>query len=135
MLYTNSLKEKFFQPQFVLLISIIAASLYSLYATIRFSGDKLFNQYYYVVPIIIPFTIFLLYRAEGFGQRKWIQWLIDSAVVITAMWRVIGAVCFGTYAFFNVLYFYGQFVFRRNRNGNCDDRGTLLKIICLERLD
>jgi hypothetical protein len=83
-------KTFLFHPLLILLISIIAASLYFVYATLRFSGDKLLTQYYYVVPIVIPFTIFVFNRVERFRQRKFIQHLIDSAVVLTAMWRVIG---------------------------------------------
>jgi hypothetical protein len=94
MLFTISAKEKIFQPPFVLLISIAAAFLYFLYAGLRFSGDKLFNQYYYVMPIIAVFVIFLLDRAERFRLRRSLQWLIDAAVVLTAMWRVIGDVPF-----------------------------------------
>jgi cadmium resistance protein CadD (predicted permease) len=85
-------KTFLFHPLFILLISIIAASLYFVYATLRFSGDKLLNQYYYVIPIVIPFTIFLFNRVERLHQRRLVQWLIDSAVVLTAMWRVIGDV-------------------------------------------
>ena len=117
MLFTNSLKEKIFRPQIILLISIIVAALYILYAALKFSGDKLFNQYYYVVPIIFPFTIFLIYRAEGLQQRKWGQWLIDSAVIITAMWRVIGDVpyvsghtLFLTYCIFTVNSLFGRII-------------------------
>jgi len=85
-------KEKFFRPAIVVSISMIAAGLYFLYATLRFSGEKLFNQYYYVVPIVVPFTIFLFDRAARFKSRKPVQWLLDAMVVVTAMWRVIGDV-------------------------------------------
>ncbi len=82
----------FFHPLFILLTSLIAASLYFVYATLRFSGDKLLTQYYYVVPIIVPFIIFIFHRLEIFQQRNFIQHLTDSAVVLTALWRVIGDV-------------------------------------------
>jgi hypothetical protein len=92
MQFTDLAKLKIYQPLSILLISITAASVYFLYATWRFSDDKIFNQYYYVVPIVVPFTIFLLDRAERIHRRKLAQMLIDSAVVIMAMWRVIGDV-------------------------------------------
>lgn len=85
-------KEKLFRPRNIVLISIAAALLYSIYATLRFSGDKLLNQYYYVVPIVVPFVIFLFNRLEIFRQSKMPRLIIDAIVVITAMWRVIGDV-------------------------------------------
>jgi len=90
MLFTTSIKEKLFHPLSILLVSLTAALIYSIYATLRFSGDKLLNQYYYVVPIVVPFVIFLLKRAENFRQKTLIQLIIDATVVLTAMWRVIG---------------------------------------------
>lgn len=88
------LSQLIFQSKFVLLISLTAVSLYAFYATLRFSGDKLYNQYYYVMPIIAPFVIFLIERLERFGQIAIIPRLIDALIVITAMWRVIGDVPF-----------------------------------------
>ena len=76
----------------MLVISLVGALLYALYATWQFTGDKLFNQYYYVVPIVVPFIAFLFDRAARFHQRKSLQLLVDALVVITAMWRVIGDV-------------------------------------------
>ena len=72
----------------------MAAGLYALYATLRFSGDKLSGQYLYVVPIIIPFVSFLFERAERIRQSNLIQLAIDALVVGTAIWRVIGNVPF-----------------------------------------
>lgn len=92
MLFTTAIKEKLIHPFGIGLISLILALVYSIYATFRFSGDKLLNQYYYVVPIVVPFVIFLLNRAANFRQRKFTQWIIDLLVILTAMWRVIGDV-------------------------------------------
>lgn len=92
MFSTISIKEKLFQPLSILLISLTSALIYSIYATLRFSGDKLLNQYYYVVPIVISFVIFLLNRFENFRQKTLTQWIVDFMVVLTAMWRVIGDV-------------------------------------------
>lgn len=94
MLFMDSMKEKLFHPISIVLISLTSALIYSFYATLRFSGDKLSNQYYYVVPIVVPFIIFLLNRVEKFRQRTLAQWIIDLAVVLTAMWRVIGDIPF-----------------------------------------
>jgi len=90
--FTAPAKEKIFRPPGNLIISLAAALIYSVYATFRFAGDKLLNQYYYVVPIVVPLTIFLLERAEKFRRAALRQRIIDFAVVLTALWRVIGDV-------------------------------------------
>ena len=87
-----SIQSLIFQPIFVLLVSVLAALFYALFATLKFSGDKLINQYYYVTPIVIPFVIFLIERAKNFQQESTITKLIDAIVIVTAMWRVIGDV-------------------------------------------
>lgn len=79
-------------PLFALSLSLAGASLYAIYATIRFSGDKLSNQYYYVVPIIVPFVAFILERLSGVRQTTVRRTLVDALVVATAMWRVVGDV-------------------------------------------
>jgi hypothetical protein len=115
MLFTNSAKVKFFHPFVILLIAFSAAILYSIYAALRFSGDKLLNQYFYVAPIVIPFVIFLLDRTQKFRQRTLIQWNIDFSVTLTAMWRVIGDVpyvsghtLFLTYCIFSINFTIGK---------------------------
>lgn len=87
-----SLKSLAFHPLVVLFFSLLGASLYAFYATLRFSGDKLSGLYFYVVPIVIPFVAFLFDRAERFSQSNLIQFAVDALVVGTAMWRVIGNV-------------------------------------------
>jgi hypothetical protein len=89
-----SLRSINFHPLTVLFFSLIGASLYAFYATLRFSGDKLSGIYFYVVPIVIPFVAFLFDRAERFRQSNLIQLTVDILVVGTAMWRVIGNVPF-----------------------------------------
>jgi hypothetical protein len=81
------------RPLLTIFISLAGAALYVIYATLRFSGHKLTNQYYYVVPIIIPFISFLLDRAERLHREKMAApFVIDILIVVTAMWRVIGNV-------------------------------------------
>jgi hypothetical protein len=87
-----SLKSILFHPLCVLLFSLVGASLYALYATLRFTDDKLFGVYLYVVPIVIPFVAFLFDRAERYRQSNLIQYTVDAIVVGTAMLRVIGDV-------------------------------------------
>jgi hypothetical protein len=81
-----------FHPLPTLALSLAGAALYAGYATLRFSGDKLSNQYLYVVPIVAPFVAFLCDRAARFHQSSVIQLVIDVLVVGTAMWRVFGNV-------------------------------------------
>jgi uncharacterized membrane protein len=78
----------------VLLLSLLGAALYVAYAMVRFQGDKSSLQFYYVVPIIIPFAAFLLDRAERFWQLNLIQFAFDAVVVGTAIGRVVANVPF-----------------------------------------
>jgi hypothetical protein len=87
-------KSLIYRPLPVLLVSLAGAALYVLYATLRFSGDKLSGQYIYVVPIVFPFVAFLFDRAERFGQTSIIRLTLDVLVVGMAMWRVVGNVPF-----------------------------------------
>ena len=52
------------------------------------------NQYYYVVPIVIPFVAFIIDRLSALRQSTAMQSLSDALVVIVAMWRVIGDVLY-----------------------------------------
>lgn len=81
-----------FHPPIVLTIALFEAGAYAMWATLRFSGDKLSNQYLYVVPIVIPFVAFLFDRAEEFRHSTRLRIIIDALVVVTAMWRVFGNV-------------------------------------------
>lgn len=81
-----------FHPAAVITCSILGACLYALYAALRFPGDRLPNQYLYVVPIVVPFIAFIFDRAERFSESTHTRVIIDALVVGTAMWRVIGNV-------------------------------------------
>ncbi|MFL6209815.1 MAG: hypothetical protein ACJ74W_13245 [Pyrinomonadaceae bacterium] len=87
-----SIRPLTFHPLLTLALSLAGASLYAIYATLHFSGDKLANQYLYVVPIVVPFVAFLCDRAARFRQLTAVQLAIDALVVGTAMWRVFGNV-------------------------------------------
>ena len=110
-----SIQSFIFQPIFVFLVSVLAALFYALFATLKFSGDKLINQYYYVTPIVIPFVVFLIERAKNFRLESNITKLIDSIIIVTAMWRVIadvpyisGHALFLTYAILSGYSYLGQ---------------------------
>jgi len=81
-----------FHPLIVILVSLSGAFLYALWATWRFSGDKLANQYLYVVPIVVPFLAFLIGRVRCIPETNKIGFALDLLVVGTAMMRVIGDV-------------------------------------------
>ncbi len=81
-----------FHPVIVLGISLGAAALYALYATLRFPGDGLWGQYFYVTPIVVPFVAFLFERAARRDRVAALQLILDGLVVGTAMWRALGHV-------------------------------------------
>jgi hypothetical protein len=85
-------RNSIFRPLSVLTFALAGASLYLLSAALRFSGQKLSNEYLYVVPVVIPFVAFLFDRAERFQQTSAAQSMVDVLVVGTAMWRAIGHV-------------------------------------------
>lgn len=76
----------------LLALALTGAALYAVYAAWRFAGEKLTNQYLYVVPIVAPFVAFLCDRANRRRQATVLQLTLDLLVVGTAMWRVIGNV-------------------------------------------
>ncbi|MFN2511082.1 MAG: hypothetical protein ABR568_06505 [Pyrinomonadaceae bacterium] len=90
-----------FHPLFVLIVALIGASIYGIYATLRFPGDTLPSHLHYVVPIIVPFVAFLFDRAERFRECSIIQFVVDALTIGAAMGRVTGHVplCQGTHYF------------------------------------
>lgn len=73
-------------------LSLTGAALYALYATLRFPGDSLWGQYFYVTPIVVPFAAFLFDRAARRRKVNAFQLIADALVVATAMWRALGHV-------------------------------------------
>jgi hypothetical protein len=83
-----------FRPLVVLVLSIGSALLYAVWITWRFGGQKLEDQYLYVVPIVVPFVSFLLDRFKRIRNWSFVGLTIDFLVVGTSMMRVIGDVPF-----------------------------------------
>jgi len=81
-----------FHPMIVLFFSLLGAFLYAAYVTLRFPDSKHSHQYFYVVPIVIPFVAFLFDRAERFRYSNLIQFSIDAVVTGTTIWRAVGHV-------------------------------------------
>ena len=91
--YDSVLPRSFvFHPLVVLFLSLFFAGLYAVYATLHFRKETLAGHYVYVVPIVIPFIAFLLDRAETVRRSNIFQISLDSLVLGTAMWRVVGHV-------------------------------------------
>lgn len=78
-----------FRPLVVLIFSLSGALVYALWASRRFSGAGLSNQYVYVVPIVVPFIAFLFDRLAEIRDGRHLCFLIDALVVGTAMMRVV----------------------------------------------
>jgi hypothetical protein len=89
---TASQRPFIFHPLIVLGLSLTGAALYALYATLRFPGDSLWGQYFYVTPIVVPFAAFLFDRAARRRKVNAFQLIADALVVATAMWRALGHV-------------------------------------------
>ena len=81
-----------FHPLVALLFSLIGASVYAFYASLRVSRDQLPSHLFYMVPIVIPFVAFLFDRAETYRKSRIVQFVVDALVIGTAMGRVIGNV-------------------------------------------
>ncbi len=84
--------EKLNRPIFVGVFAWLIAALYAVFSLVKFSGDKLFNQFYYVIPIIFPFVFFLSGRFLKYKEPDFWVKSVDFLVVLTAMWRVFGDV-------------------------------------------
>src|SRR5690349_20831049 len=87
-----------FRPWFSLFISLSGAGAFACYLLrspdVRAHLFELSGPFMYVVPIVVPFVAYLLDRGERWSERNKRQKLIDSIVVLIAMWRVIGNVPF-----------------------------------------
>ena len=67
---------------------------YVIWMRWRFPGGDLSHNFLYVLPIIVPFVAFVFDRAKHFPHARLIELAVDSAVVITAIMRMMGDVPF-----------------------------------------
>lgn len=81
-----------FHPISVALLSLAGAALYVAAATLRYSPEKLYYQYLYVAPVIIPFVAFLFDRAERFRSWTGAQCMVDAFVIGLSVYRAVGHV-------------------------------------------
>ena len=79
---------------FVLLGAALVIMTYIAWMRWRHPGGDLSNNFFYVLPIIVPFVAFVFDRLEQRRAASLIELMIDCAVVGTAMMRVIGDVPF-----------------------------------------
>src|SRR5689334_22048200 len=83
-----------FRFLFILLGAALVILTYIAWMRWRHPGDDLSNNFFYVLPIIVPFVAFVF---DCVGRRRatsLLELMIDCAVVGTAMMRVIGDVPF-----------------------------------------
>ena len=89
---TSHDRHVIFQPTVVLVISLAAAALLSLYllrySILSASSFTFPPSFFYVVPIVVPFVAFLLDRAEHIRETTLVQVLIDVAIIGLAMARI-----------------------------------------------
>jgi hypothetical protein len=83
-----------FHPLSVLVCAGLGIFLYIVWMRRQHPGGDLSQNFFYVLPIIVPFVAFVFDRARRFPRAALIELAIDSAVVVTAMMRVIGDVPF-----------------------------------------
>jgi len=83
-----------FHPLFILACSAVAMWAYVWFMRWRHPGGDLSNNFLYVLPIIVPFVAFVFDRAKQFPAASLLEWIVDAAVVITSIMRVIGDVPF-----------------------------------------
>src|SRR5262249_16506645 len=83
-----------FHPLFVLGCGALGMLAYVGFMSWRHPGGDLSNNFFYVLPIIVPFIAFLFDRARSFRHAVFVELIIDGAVVITSILRAIGDVPF-----------------------------------------
>lgn len=83
-----------FHPLFVLACAALGSLIYVAWTRWRFPGGDLSRHYIYVLPIIVPFTAFIFDRARHFPDAALIELIVDSAVVVTSIMRMLGVVPF-----------------------------------------
>jgi hypothetical protein len=81
-----------FHPLVVLACAALVMLSYVAWMCWRFRGGDLSNHFMYVLPIIVPFVGFIFDRAKHFSEAVLVELILDSAVVITSIMRMIGVV-------------------------------------------
>ncbi len=58
----------------------------------RHPGGDLANNFFYVLPIIVPFVSFVFDRAQRLATATVLESMVDGFVVVTSIMRMIGEV-------------------------------------------
>ena len=83
-----------FHPLLVLACAALGILIYVTWARWRFPGGDLSRHYIYVLPIVVPFVAFIFDRAKHFPEGAVVELIVDSAVVVTSIMRMLGVVPF-----------------------------------------
>jgi hypothetical protein len=81
-----------YHPLAVLVYSGLGIILYVAFMRRRYPGGDLSHNFFYVLPIIVPFVAFVVDRARKSLNAGLIEFAIDIAVVVTAIIRALGGV-------------------------------------------
>jgi hypothetical protein len=91
-LNTHKLHSFLFHPASILTVSLFGAAIYAAWVTWRFPGGDLSGHYFYVVPVVIPFTAFLMDRLKRLMKLSAIATTVDVVVVGISILRMFGLV-------------------------------------------
>jgi hypothetical protein len=99
-------RQYLFHPVTVLVVSLVAATIFALAIILFFEGEFRWFLLYYFTPIGIPFVAFLFDRAEQYPPVSNVAWALDLAVLTLALLRafvhvpfISGHALFLTYCF------------------------------------
>jgi hypothetical protein len=81
-------------PLFVLACAALGILIYVAWTRWRFPGGDLSRHYIYVLPIIVPFVAFIFDRAKTFRDASLVELVIDSAVVVASIMRMLSLMPF-----------------------------------------
>jgi len=81
-----------FHPLSVSIFSVLAVLFYALWMRWRFPGGDLTHHYLYVLPIIVPFVVFLFDRVRVLRDISLLQWTVEIIVVGVSILRMLGHV-------------------------------------------
>jgi hypothetical protein len=86
------LRNTVFHPLAVLGTSLVAALVFSVFVIKCFDGEMRLFLLFYFMPVGIPFTAYILDRAERWRTVRLTQWAIDLFVLALSLARATAAV-------------------------------------------